>query len=239
MRKLIILILSIIIFSPVIYAKNTKLYYAHQLCDLPEYECIKIKSYTTWQKLFPNHQERDVVQRVNRTNMNLRSGTVIAVPRNLKETSIWDVSPFPRYIDSTGGKLIVVNQDKLAWGAYDEAGELQWWGPISSGKDYCRDVKRKCNTISGTFYVFSKDNAACESTKFPVGRGGAKMPYCMFFHKGYALHGSHEVPGYRDSHGCVRLFRKDAKWLNENFINIPPQSEYHGRTKVIIQDLDT
>jgi lipoprotein-anchoring transpeptidase ErfK/SrfK len=39
----------------------------------------------------------------------------------------------------------------------------------------------------------------------------------MFFHRGYALHGSYDVPGYNASHGCVRMFVKDAKWLNQEF----------------------
>lgn len=61
------------------------------------------------------------------------------------------------------------------------------------------------------------------------------MPYCMFFHGGYALHGSYKVPGYDDSHGCIRLFIDDARWLNEEFVKI-------GITKIVIQkdtDLET
>jgi len=33
----------------------------------------------------------------------------------------------------------------------------------------------------------------------------------MFFHGGFALHGSPSVPGYNASHGCVRLFDDDAE----------------------------
>ncbi len=46
------------------------------------------------------------------------------------------------------------------------------------------------------------------------------MPYCMHFSGGYALHGSPTVPGYNASHGCVRLFTEDAKWLNQHFVDI-------------------
>jgi lipoprotein-anchoring transpeptidase ErfK/SrfK len=42
----------------------------------------------------------------------------------------------------------------------------------------------------------------------------------MFFHGGYALHGSNDVPGYNASHGCVRLVTEDAKWLNTQFVNV-------------------
>jgi len=39
----------------------------------------------------------------------------------------------------------------------------------------------------------------------------------MYFHGGFALHGSYEVPGFNASHGCVRLFVPDAEWLNQDF----------------------
>ncbi|EHL30252.1 hypothetical protein LDG_7762 [Legionella drancourtii LLAP12] len=53
------------------------------------------------------------------------------------------------------------------------------------------------------------------------------MPYCMYFSKNYAIHGSYEVPNYNASHGCVRLIPSDARWLSRNFMKIG--------TKVIIK----
>jgi lipoprotein-anchoring transpeptidase ErfK/SrfK len=50
----------------------------------------------------------------------------------------------------------------------------------------------------------------------------------MFFNGNFALHGSYNVPGYNDSHGCVRLFVNDAQWLNQEFTD-------GERTKVIVQ----
>ena len=41
----------------------------------------------------------------------------------------------------------------------------------------------------------------------------------------YALHGSFTVPGHRDSHGCIRLFTEDAKWLNKEFIDLPKKGQ--------------
>jgi lipoprotein-anchoring transpeptidase ErfK/SrfK len=35
------------------------------------------------------------------------------------------------------------------------------------------------------------------------------------------MHGSYTVPGYRASHGCVRMFNEDAQWLNKEFITLP------------------
>ena len=59
------------------------------------------------------------------------------------------------------------------------------------------------------------------------------MPYCMHFWRGIALHGSEEVPGYSASHGCVRLFIQDARWLNEEFVDLPGAGGKIG-TRVII-----
>src|SRR5207244_7783752 len=39
---------------------------------------------------------------------------------------------------------------------------------------------------------------------------GAKMPYFLRFTKGYGLHAGH-LPGYRASHGCIRMPRALAK----------------------------
>ena len=149
----------------------------------------------------------------------------IAVPKNLDRLTIYDVSPFPRYIESDGEKTIYVSQEKLAWGAYDDKGELLWWGPLSSGSGHCRGLDGTCITPSGSFRVIRKQDIDCISTAFPLRSngesGGAEMPYCMHFFRGYALHGSDTVPGYRASHGCVRIFVEDARWLNEEFVDLP------------------
>ena len=41
------------------------------------------------------------------------------------------------------------------------------------------------------------------------------MPYSIFFHEGYAIHGSYEVAriGHPASHGCIRLSTKNAALL--------------------------
>ncbi len=201
--------------------------YGETLCNSPDYMCEKIKAGESWQSLFPNPEECDIVRRVNRMNVSLRPGMTIAVPRNLDRISIYDVSPFPRYIEPDGEKTIYVNQQKLAWGAYDEQGELVWWGPISSGSGRCGAADGNCLTPSGSFRVIRKQDIDCISTVFPRNadgtEGGALMPYCMHFMRGFALHGSDSVPGYRASHGCVRMFIEDARWLNEEFIDVPGQ----------------
>jgi len=233
---LLIILMSSTLFSGV-YAKGSDRYFGARLCSSSEYKCLTIKKGDTWRKLFSDPDKRDLVKRLNRTNMRLRYGMTIAIPKEIKELTIWDIAPFPRYIKKTGKKLILVDQEQFAWGAFDEEGELQWWGPTSSGKNYCKDVKRACKTITGSFYVFNKDGRKCHSSIFPVGRGGARMPYCMFFYRGYALHGSNEVPGYRDSHGCIRLFTEDARWLNNDFIELPSKENNFQGTQIIIREL--
>jgi uncharacterized protein YcbK (DUF882 family) len=56
----------------------------------------------------------------------------------------------------------------------------------------------------------------------------------MFFAPYYALHGSPQVPGFNASHGCVRLFSEDARWLNENFAQAPDSRNSILGTKVIV-----
>lgn len=238
MKKGIIIFLSFLLLGlPTAYAERKKSeYYGPGLCDNPKYKCIRVEKVTSWERLFPDERERDVVQKLNRKDTYLSRGELLAVPANLKNTTIEDVSPFPLRIKAPNEKLIIVDQNRIAWGAYTPQGDLVRWGPLSSGKDYCPDVKRSCRTITGIFYVFHKKGVKCKSNIFPVGRGGSIMPYCMFFYKGYALHGSNEVFGYRESHGCVRLFTRDAKWLNENFVSVINREGDRG-TKVVVESL--
>jgi len=229
----------VLIFLTWVTSTFAQIRFGESLCKEPDYFCLKIKPSDTWNKLFPNAEEEDIVRRINRMNIRLRPGMTIAIPKNLDRLTIYDVSPFPRYIETNGEKSIYVSQKKLAWGAYDEQGELIWWGPISSGNERCAGVLGGCTTPTGSFRIIRKQDIDCISTAFPRrsdgNHGGAEMPFCMHFFMGYALHGSEEVPGYRASHGCVRLFTEDARWLNEEFINVP--DEGMRGTRVIIDDI--
>ncbi|KTD47128.1 enhanced entry protein EnhA [Legionella rubrilucens] len=212
-------------------------YYGTGLCAYPQYQCIKVTSGQSWEKLFPDEQQRDIVQRINRTYNHLWAGKEIAVPRNLANKTLLDFSPFPLKIKAEGNKQIIVDQDKLAWAAYDADGRLVKWGPISSGRDKCSDSNNSCRTLTGIFYFFSKENEKCRSGVFPIGRGGAKMPYCMYFHKGFAMHGSDDIPGYRASHGCVRMFTRDALWMNHEFVEVSNDKTGFLGTKVTVRPI--
>ncbi len=227
---LVIITLLLFAFQQTSHARPSR--YGLSFCGHPDFQCITIKRGQSWRGLWPDEYQQQIIRRLNRMNTPLRSGMRIAVPRNLAQTDLLDISPFPHTMEAPGEKMIVVDLPTLAWGAYDPYGNLVHWGPISGGKGYCSDVGSKCETISGHFRVYRKKGSECKSKTFPLPNGGAEMPYCMFFHAGFALHASKVVPGYHASHGCVRIFAEDAKWLNEDFIDLP--GEPVDGTRVIV-----
>ena len=141
----------------------------------------------------------------------------------------------PASIEPQGEKQIIVDPHIHMWGAYNEDGKLLKSGIATAGANYCPDIGKRCRTRVGTFRIDSLGSAGCKSKKFPVGRGGAPMPYCMFFNGGQALHGSYEVSRANRSHGCVRLHVGDAKWIRFNFAEEPNSSNEWMGTKVIIK----
>lgn len=221
-----------LLFAGLSFAQSIA-YYGTALCAYPQFECIKVGRGQSWQTLFPDPEQRELVQRLNRTYNAIWFGREIVVPKNLNATTWRDLSPFPVKIEAIGEKQIIVDQDKLAWAAYDADGNLVKWGPISSGRDRCVDSPKSCHTLTGIFRVFSKENENCRSNTFD----GARMPYCMYFHKGFALHGSNDIPGYRASHGCVRMFTQDAKWLNHEFVDTGNDANGRMGTKVTVLPL--
>ena len=237
--KIICVASVLLIWMSPSFAADKAEYYGQSLCKNPQFECVRVSRSQSWKAMFPNKRERDVVQRLNRTYNHLWAGKVLAVPKNLEQVTWKDISPFPLKIKPDEHvKQIIVDQDKLAFAAYDENGNLVKWGPISSGSDRCSDNSSPtCRTKTGIYRVFSKENKKCKSGMFPLGRGGAKMPYCMYFHKGLALHGSNDIPGRRASHGCIRMFTRDAKWLNHHFVELSDNENNWLGTKVIVRPL--
>lgn len=124
---------------------------------------------------------------------------------------------------ATGTRVFIFDPRHHAWATYNAQGQLVNEGKASGGQSYCPDIHRSCRTIVGHFRVISKGGPGCVSSKYPLNtRGGAKTPYCMAFHpKGYAVHGSNDVPNNRNvSHGCIRVTTAAARWLNQDFIKI-------------------
>lgn len=128
---------------------------------------------------------------------------------------------FPVKAAATGQKQFIFDPKAYAWAAYDEDGNRVMTGGASGGKDFCEDVGQSCRTVTGNFKVYNKRGLECRSGEYPVEtEGGAKMPYCMYFYRGYTIHAAYEVPMANTSHGCVRVFPSAAKWLSENFMTV-------------------
>jgi len=175
----------------------------------------------TWEMLWPNETEREIVMKINRRNIKLQKGDVLAVPCDMQGKTFMDYSPFPYQIKTTE-KLIIWDPSLLAFGAYDADGTLLRWGPGVGGRDFCPDIHRSCRTKVGTFRIIKKEKADFRSSRYPLGCSGlscAKMPWAMFFQENYAFHAGN-LPGANASHGCVRLFYSDSLWLNKNFLEI-------------------
>lgn len=136
------------------------------------------------------------------------------IPERFQAWDYHSLSPLPLTYNTHGKKLVLINLTQQAFAAYNENGKKLKWGPVSPGKRWCADVGRPCKTVVGTFKVYRKGGSGCKSYKYD----NAPMPYCMFFRGGYAMHGSW-LPGHPASHGCVRMFTDDAKWLNHSFVS--------------------
>lgn len=122
---------------------------------------------------------------------------------------------------STKEKMILVDPNSHAWGAYRN-GELVRAGLATAGSSWCPDIGRPCRTRSGSFRIQSLGSADCKSSIYPLPRGGAPMPYCMYFNGSQGLHGSYpgNVIEGNVSHGCVRMHVSDAEWLRYNFATV-------------------
>ena len=81
--------------------------YGQRFCDKSGFYCLKIKSNQSWEKLFPDSKQRDVVKRLNRMNIKLRKGMIIAVPKN-SSIDLMDISPFyKRTFPSLYNKILI------------------------------------------------------------------------------------------------------------------------------------
>lgn len=141
----------------------------------------------------------------------------------------------PSHISPRGEKVIIIDPVIHSFGAYDADGELLRSGLTTAGGSWCRDIHRSCRTRSGSFRIYTLGGPGCISHKYPLPRGGAPMPYCMFFNGRQGLHGSYEVVRGNVSHGCVRVHVADAKWLRYNFVDGPNSANGYRGTLVIVR----
>ena len=134
----------------------------------------------------------------------LRPKRPIVVPACASE-DFKTYSPFPENINMLGciPKTVLINKRVQAFGLY-ENGELVKWGPVSTGKSSTRTpsglnygnykAKRKVSTVDASWI----------------------LPYYFNFmnFEGVGVH-QYALPGYPASHGCVRLYMEDAKYIFE------------------------
>jgi hypothetical protein len=128
--------------------------------------------------------------------------------------------PFPTMRPEKGRSVFIFDPNHRMWAIYNKEGKRVGAGPASGGKDYCPDINKPCRTVSGEFTVFRTEDKDCTSKTFPIKEnGGAPMPHCMFFYKGYAIHGSANALNKNTSHGCIRVSKKAAEWINKTYIS--------------------
>lgn len=112
-------------------------------------------------------------------------------------------SPFPDNINFLQciPKTVLISQRVQAFGLY-ENGELVKWGPVSTGKSSTRTP----NGLNyGNYKAKRKVSTVDESWILPY--------YFNFMNfEGVGVH-QYEMPGYPASHGCVRLYMDDAKYI--------------------------
>ena len=160
-RKFIILLIFIGISITTGVIASGIYSYGWLFCNMSGYKCIKVKRGDSWENLFRDPDKRDIVMRLNRINMPIYAGMVIAVPKNMDSYDYMDFSPMPNWIDTNGKREVVVDLEKQAFGAYLENGRLVHWGPVSGGRGYCPDEESACNTPHGVFYVYSRGAPTC------------------------------------------------------------------------------
>jgi len=70
-------------------------------------------------------------------------------------------------------------------------------------------------TVTGAYKIYAKHSQyTMRSPEYDL----PDVPYSMFFHKGYSIHGTywHNNFGTPMSHGCVNMNTDDAAWIYEN-----------------------
>ena len=126
---------------------------------------------------------------------------------------------FSKQADPSQKNVFIFDPKNLQWAVYDKNGDRVGIGKGVGGKDFCPDINKPCRTVEGTYTIFRTENKECTSKTFPVDEGGgAPMPHCMFFYKGYAIHGSNNLPNNNASHGCIRISKSAAEWMNTYYI---------------------
>jgi peptidoglycan hydrolase-like protein with peptidoglycan-binding domain len=119
---------------------------------------------------------------------------------------LWDrmqdpfpLAPYDAQASGTFLEVDLVRQVAIVWN--DKTPKLITHISTGNGKDYCSDIGAWCSnatTPAGAYKVSRKVPGWRESDL-------GKLYNPVYFNGGIAVHGSENVPNYRDSHGCVRI----------------------------------
>jgi hypothetical protein len=145
-----------------------------------------------------------LLEKLNRADVEqLGQLPVLVVPESWDDELSYSVLPLQYPASEAWPTFVVVHLPGQLFGAY-EFGRLVRWGPVSSGG-------RSSPSNPGTFSLNWRS----------TGRASTVNPdwfmrwYFNFGNReGLAFH-AYSLPGYPDSHGCIRLLERDAQWLFE------------------------
>jgi hypothetical protein len=225
------------IFLSTVVCAATPSDFARRLCreEPATYMCATVKipkkakrQYKEWAELFPNATMRHIVMSINRRNTLIWTGHTVAVPRNYTP-DLLAYRPFPGRMKAFGSRFVVVDLKILAWAAYmvvagSQDAVLVRWGVANGGSKICKETGRlECKTHPGLHQILRLHGPGKRSDLYPIDCAdkkscGHQMPHYMPFHRdGTGLHGDRWLVGRNASHGCTRMLRVDAKWLNQQF----------------------
>ena len=150
-----------------------------------------------------NERQIEILEKLNRSDRaHLSSLPRLVLPQEWDLDEL-DYSPLPaRYnLKSPVTKLLVVHLPSQLFAAYKK-GQLVRWGPVSSGGIHSP-------TPPGLYHLNWRSPGRCSS----VNPDWYMRWYFNYDNSpGLAFH-EYVLPGKPESHGCVRLLQRDAKWL--------------------------
>lgn len=142
------------------------------------------------------------VLKLNRIDLDhARQGEYLLVPTEVED---WlALSPFPRQWSALAGppKFIAVSLRLQAWAAFEDGQQVRW-GPVSTGR-------KTTPTYPGLYHT-----NWCQRERRSTFNDEWQLKWYVNLHNwnGISFH-QYALPGYPDSHSCVRLAEDDSEWI--------------------------
>lgn len=200
---------------------QSHLYRCEKIIISNQWRKNKGRWFMSWNEMFPNSNERKLIQSINRRDTLLWKDHILALPKANPPLSLLEYAPFSKTINESAGKVIVVDLNLLALGLY-ENGKLIRWDIANGGQK--KKISRNSflyHTHPGIWTVLRKGDYKTKSNLYPITCKNKKvcgfwMAWATFWHKdGTAIHFSKTLPGANVSHGCVRTTMETAKFINK------------------------